>query len=256
MKKHHPAVIGILLAFAAFVKALVSLRYKVTIKGTEALKDSSPVLILPSHPALIDPIIVLSHIYRDTHAIPVISSIFYDIPILKSIFKGLGAVRVSNLDGGSRNTNVLNEITRSVLKGFIRGNSVVLYPSGQLSAQGCEKIFNKKSAQKIVSKIPEGVTVIGIRTTGLWGSMWSKAKTGKTPHFLIQMLKGLAYLLVNFIFFLPRRKVTIEIEDLTEVAKEHAHLGRKPFNLFLEEFYNVHGEEDASFISYFFFGGK
>jgi 1-acyl-sn-glycerol-3-phosphate acyltransferase len=256
MKKHHPAVIGILSAFSAFVKALVSLRYNVTIKGAEVLRNSSPVLILPNHPALVDPIIVLSHIYRDTHAIPVISSTFYDIPILKSIFKGLGAVRVSNLEGGSRNTNVLNEITRSVLKGFRRGNSVVLYPSGQLPTQGYEKIFNKKSAQKIVSKIPENVTVIGVRTTGLWGSMWSKAKTGKTPNFLIQLLKGLAYLLANFIFFLPRRKITIEIVDLTEVAKDQARLGRKPFNLFLEEFYNVHGEEDASFISHFFFAGR
>jgi 1-acyl-sn-glycerol-3-phosphate acyltransferase len=253
MKKNHPVVISILSTFAEIVKAVVSLRYNVTIKGAEALKDSSPVLILPNHPALVDPIIVLSYIYRDTQAIPVISSTFYDIPLLKSFFKGLGAVRVSDLVGGSRNTNVLNEITRSVLKGFSRGNSVVLYPSGQLPSQGYEKIFNKKSAQKIVSKIPDTVTVIGVRTTGLWGSMWSKAKTGKTPNFLIQFLKSMAYLLANFLFFLPRREVTIEIEDLTVAAKEHAHLGRKPFNLFLEEFYNVHGEEEACFISHFFF---
>jgi len=256
MKKHHPVVIGILSAFADFVKALVSLRYKVTIKGADSLKDSSPVFILPNHPALIDPVIILSHIYRDTHAIPVLSSTFYDLPLLKSFFKAIGAVRVSDLQSGSRNTNVLNEITRSVLKGFRRGNSVVLYPSGQLAAQGQEKIFNKKSAQKIISKIPDNVTVIGLKTTGLWGSMWSKAKTGKTPNFLVQMLKGIAYLLVNFIFFLPRRQVTIEIEDFTQTAKDYAHLGRKEFNIFLEEFYNVHGEEEVSFIPHFFFTKK
>lgn len=256
MKKHHPAIRTILYIFADFVKAILSLRYKVTIKGVEVLKDSSPVLILPNHPALIDPVIILSHFYRDTHGIPVISSTFYDIPFLKSIFKGLGAVRVSNLEGGSRNTNVLNDIIQSVLNGLKSGNSIVLYPSGQLPNQGYEKIINKKSAQKIVSIIPENVTVIGVRTTGLWGSMWSKAKTGKTPSFFMQTIKGLAYLLVNFIFFVPRRKVTLEIEDLTEEAKVYANLGRKPFNLFLEEFYNVHGEENARFISHFFFTGK
>lgn len=256
MKKHHPVVIGILSAFADFVKALVSLRYKVTIKGAEVLKDSSPVFILPNHPALIDPVIILSHIYRDTHAIPVLSSTFYDLPLLKSFFKAIGAVRVSDLQSGSRNTNVLNEITRSVLKGFRRGSSVVLYPSGQLAAQGYEKVFNKKSAHKIVSKIPEDVRVIGLRTKGLWGSMFSKALTGKTPNFLVQFIKGFAFLIANFVFFMPRRMVTLEVVDLTEAAKEIAQHGRKPFNQFLEEFYNAHGEEEVMFISHFFFAGK
>lgn len=253
MKNQNAFLITIFSILAATVKAILSLRYKVTIKGVETLKNSTPVFILPNHPALIDPVILLSHIYKYTNAIPVISSTFYDIPILKSIFVGLGAVRVSDLDAGSRNLNVLNDISRSVLKGFRRGKNVVLYPSGQLAGQGYEKIFNKKSAQKIVSKIPDNVTIIGVRTTGLWGSMWSKAKTGKSPNFLIQLLKGIFYIIANLIFFLPRRAVTIEIDDLTQLAKSNAQLGRKTFNLFLEDYYNFHGEEDLNLLSHFFY---
>lgn len=253
MKKHRTFLITILVNFAAFVKHLVSLRYKVTIKGVEILKNSSPALILPNHQALIDPIILMSHIYRDTKAIPVISSTYYDMPLLKSFFSRLGAVRVSDLEAGSRNINVLKDISRSVLKGLSRGNSIVLYPSGQLANQGYEKIFNKKSAQDIVSKIPRDVKVIGVRINGLWGSMWSKAKTGKTPNFFIQVLKAIFYILANLIFFLPRRTVTIEIEDLTQIAITEAQLGRQPFNSFLEDYYNLHGEEDLTFLKYFFY---
>jgi len=176
--------------------------------------------------------------------------------VLKTIFTGLGAVRVSDLSGGSRNVNVLNDITRAVLKGFRRGKKIVLYPGGQLAAQGSEKVFNKKSAHKIVSKSPDDVKVIGVRTTGLWGSMWSKARTGKTPNLLIQLLKGIFFILVNLLFFLPRRTVTIEIEDLTVMAKDKANLGRKTFNSFLEDYYNINGDETPIFLSYFFLAAK
>lgn len=104
-----------------------------------------------------------------------------------------------------------------------------------------------------MSKIPDDVTIIGVRTTGLWGSMWSKARTGKSPNFMILLLKGMFYILANFIFFLPRRTITIEIEDLTLLAKKNAQFGRKTFNQFLEDFYNLNGEEDLNLLSHLFY---
>jgi long-chain-fatty-acid--[acyl-carrier-protein] ligase len=166
----------------------------------------------------------------------------------------MGAVRVSDLETGSRNTLVLKSIIRSVYKGFRRNKNIVIYPSGQIAGQGHEKIFNKKSAYHIVRTIPEGVQIVGVRITGLWGSMFSKAETGKSPDFFVQLLKGSFYILANLLFFLPKRKVRIEFEDLTSIAKEKAIPGQTPFNLFLEDFYNLHGEEPALFlkhISYF-----
>ncbi len=237
---------------AAIVRALLSLRYTISVKGSELIKNSSPLLILPNHQALIDPFIIMSQIFRYTKAIPVVSASYYDIPIIRFVFSELGAVRVSNLEDGSRNINVLNEITRSALKGFNRGNNLLLYPSGQIAGQGYEKIFNKKSAHKIVLKIPDDVKVIGLRISGLWGSIFSKAGTGKSPNLFIQLTKGFLYVLANLIFLLPRRKVTIEIEDITLPAKTNAELGIKPFNLFLEDFYNIHGEEDLNFVRHFF----
>ncbi|MDP1623203.1 MAG: AMP-binding protein [Bacteroidales bacterium] len=235
------------------IRLLLRTRYKISIKGSEILQNNAPVLFLPNHQALIDPVILLSQIYRFSTATPVVSEKYFNVPVVKWYFKRLGAVRVSDLETGSRDTQVLKVITRSVYKGFRRNNNIVVYPSGQIAGQGYEKIFNKKSAYQIVSTIPEGVQIAGVRITGLWGSMWSKAKTGKSPNFLVQLLKGIFYVLANLLFFIPKRTVNIEFEDLTSIAKEKVILGQKPFNSFLEDFYNLHGEETALFLKHVFY---
>ena len=235
------------------IRLLLRFRYRISVKGSEILQNNSPILFLPNHQALIDPVILLSHVYRFTTAIPVISEKYYDIPIAKWYFKRMGAVRVSDLETGSRNTQVLKSIIRSVYKGFRRNKNIVIYPSGQIAAQGFEKIFNKKSAYHIVRDIPEGIQIVGVRINGLWGSMFSKAATGKSPDFFVQLLKGTFYILANLLFFLPKRSVSIEFEDLTKSAKENAIPGQTPFNSFLEDFYNLHGEEPVLFLKHIFY---
>jgi acyl carrier protein len=235
------------------VRLLLRLRYRVSIKGSEVLQNNSPVLFLPNHQALIDPVILLSQIYRFSTVTPVVSEKYYNIPVVKWYLKRLGAVRVTDLETGSRDTGVLKSITRSVYKGFRRNNNIVIYPSGQIAGQGYEKIFNKKSAYQIVRTIPGEVRVVGVRITGLWGSMWSKAKTGKSPDFFVQLIKGIFFVLANLVFFLPKRTVSIEFEDITSSAKEKVSLSQKPFNSFLEDFYNLHGEEPALFLKHIFY---
>lgn len=242
--------------FAFIVRILLSLRYKVKIKGAEILRNSNPSFILPNHQALVDPILLFSHIYRYSSATPVITSGFYDNPFLKPFLKRWGAIRVSDLESGSRNVGVLNEISRNVLEGFGKGKNIILYPAGQLAGQGLEKIINKKSAHHIVSEIPDDVKVIGVRINGLWGSMWSRAWIGKTPDFTRTLLKSVFYVLANLIFFLPRRKVTIEFVEITDDARVFANKDRKSFNDFLESFYNQNGEEPVLFLKHYFYGSK
>lgn len=238
----------------AFIfRLLLRSRYMITLKGAEIIKTNTPILFMPNHPALIDPIIFLSHIYRFSSATPVLSEKYYDIPIAKWYFMGMGAVRVSDLEKGSRDTQVLKLITRSVFKGLKRKNNILLYPSGQLAGQGYEKIFNKKSAFHIVKTIPEEVQIIGVRITGLWGSMFSKALSGKSPDFFLQLLKGIFYVVANLLFFVPKRYVSIEFEDLTAISKETVVMGQKPFNSFMEDFYNLHGEEAPLFPKHIFY---
>jgi long-chain-fatty-acid--[acyl-carrier-protein] ligase len=83
--------------------------------------------------------------------------------------------------------------------------------------------------------------------------MWSKAKTGKSPDLFVQLLKGIFYVLANLIFFVPGRTVSIEFEDITTSSKEKAACGQKEFNSYLEEFYNLHGEEPVLFLRHYFY---
>jgi long-chain-fatty-acid--[acyl-carrier-protein] ligase len=49
--------------------------------------------------------------------------------------------------------------------------------------------------------------IIGVRVDGLWGSMWSRAYTGKTPPFFKLLLKGIGYYFINLFFlFCARRR--------------------------------------------------
>lgn len=253
MKKTNSVYLFLAKVIAFKARLLVRTRYKIVVRGEELFQQEAPFFILPNHPALVDPIILLGQIYRYVPVTPVMSEKYFDIPVVKSFFRGLGAVRVSDLENGSRDTQVLKTIVRSALKGFNRKANIVLYPGGQIAGQGYEKIFNKKSAWHITCKLPEEVEVIGVRITGLWGSMWSKAKTGKSPNFFLQLLKGLFFVLANLVFFVPKRTVTIEFENLTAEAKRIAQEGQKPFNTFLEEFYNKQGEEAPLFLKHFFY---
>lgn len=238
---------------AFIIRLLLRIRYTIKVNGVEILQKNSPILFLPNHQALIDPVILLSQIYRFSTATPVISEKYFDLPLAKWYFKRMGAVRVSDLETGNRDTQVLKSITRSVFKGLRRNTNIVIYPSGQIAGQGFEKIFNKKAAYHIVSGIPENVQIVGVRITGLWGSMFSKAKTSKSPNFALQLLKGFIYSLANLFFFSPKRLVSIEFEDITTLAKEKVIPGQKAFNLFLEDFYNQQGEQQVLFLKHIFY---
>ncbi len=257
MKKHNP-IFTVVLKFIFFTgRVILALRYNVKLKGTDILKkNDNPVLFLPNHQAIVDPMLFMTQTYRHTICVPVVTSGYYDMPVAKTFFKKWGAIRVSDLEKGSRNVKVLDNITTSVTKGFELGHNIIIYPAGQLTSQGLEKIHNKQGAKKIVENLPAGVRVIGVRISGLWGSIWSKAWTGESPNFYLTLLRSIWYTLANFILFMPRRTVTIEFVDITRDALRNTKADRQVFNNFLEEFYNIYGEEKTLFFKHFFYMPK
>ncbi len=256
MKEKHPIVKAIARIIFYLGRKVLSLRYRVTLKGVKNIDPNKPVLFLPNHQAVVDPMILVSYLYPHKNVVPVITSSYYDLPVLKLFFKNWGAVRVSDLAKGSRNVNVLRDITESAINAFNHNRSIVIYPSGQLMGQGFEKILNKKGAFEIVNHLPDDVQVVGVRISGLWGSMWSKAWNGQSPVFISKLLKGLYYMIANVFIFIPRRKVSICFEDLSGQCRLKAKENKEVFNRFLEDFYNVEGEQDPLYIKHYFYGAK
>ena len=239
---------------ARFVSALLGTRYRVTIKGGDLLSSNLSSLYLPNHPAEVDPQILLAEIGKFDDPVPMISETYYNLPVIKSFMKSLGAVPVADLEAGSRDISVLDTMRNAMLSALKEGKSVVLYPAGQLCNQGYEKIFNKQGAYRLVKELDDSTRVIGVRQHGLWGSVWSRAWWGKSPDFFKVFALSIFYVLANFVFFVPKRDVEIEFVDITEEAKRNSkNMTRREFNEFLETFYNNNGEEGARFIKHFFY---
>jgi long-chain-fatty-acid--[acyl-carrier-protein] ligase len=238
------------------LRFLLSLRYKVEIKGQELLKQNGGALILPNHQALVDPQILIAYLFRYRKTVPIITEGIYNTPILHSIFKLIQAVPVSDLGAGSRDTDVMKTISKGVTNALNKNRFVLFYPAGQIAGQGYEKIFNKKGAWQIVQNIPESSRVIAVSIRGLWGSMWSRAWIGKSPNLVLTLLKALWFVIANAIFFAPRRKVSIEFIDITGEAKKMATYDKLTFNNFLESIYNAPGEEHVLFLNHYFYAPK
>ena len=210
-------------------------------------------MFLPNHQAIVDPQIMFTQIYRFSRVVPVVSEMYFNNFILRPFFKWMGAVPVSDLSVVNRDQNVLKSISAAIDAALQKGENVLLYPAGQIAGQGYEKIFNKQGAWAVVSNLPDGVQVIGVRISGLWGSMWSRAWIGKSPNVVMCFLKAFFYLVANLLIFLPKRKISIEFVDITEEAIHTAQLGKMPFNGYLESFYNQKGEEQVLFLKHYFY---
>ena len=239
-----------------FYNFVLTRRYKINLIGEEILETSGAKLILPNHQSHIDPQLMGVILSLRCDFVPVVSEKILKTPVISYFIKKFDAVSVSDLKGGNRDASVLKNIFSKVIDALKKGKSVIIYPSGQISHTPIEKIQNKQSAFVIVSSLPEDVRVIGVRISGLWGSMWSVAWKGERPDFLFAFFKAIFYFFANFIFFLPKRTVTFEFIDITEETKIKAQTDRRKFNTFMEEFYNVNGPEKASYIKHFFYFPK
>ena len=236
---------------------ILSRRYSVELKGEHVLKGGAPRLYLPNHQAEVDPIVLLSVIQMYHKAAPMISAMYYNVPVFKQLLDILGAVPVSDLDMGVRDANVMKTISDAANTAFAKGNSILLYPSGHLCTQGFEEVGNKQGAYNIVNSSPENMKVIGVRMSGFWGSSWSRAWSGVSPSFIKTLLMGIFWILSNLIFFMPKRKVVFEFFDITDEAKLKAKtLKRREFNAFLEDIYNINGEEKIRYIRHHFLAPK
>lgn len=243
-------------AMLSFFSFLLTRRYNHNVKGEELLLEPGAKLLLQNHQSHIDPQILGVYIGRRSGLVPVISEKFLRIPVLGSILRSLNAVAVSDLKHGNRDPHVLTKMFSQIMDALKNGHSVLIAPSGQIANGPIERIKNKQSAHALVSKLPDNTKVIGVRISGLWGSMWSVAWMGTRPKFVIALLKGVFYIIANLIFFLPKRDIEIEFVDITEEAKLQSQLDRKSFNNYLEGFYNVNGPEEVKYIKHFFYFPK
>ena len=200
----------------------------------------TPLLVLPNHPAMVDPMLVGVTFWK-TPLKPLSDELFFHTGIVAPrVLKTLGAVAVPDLRKhrtakGATIARGLGDIVKSTLED---GGNVIFYPSGHIQTESeHEEIGTRQLAYNICGDLPEGVRVIGVRTRGLWGSIWSRKGRKTSPSFVPTFIKSV-FLWFFWSPFVPRRRVTMHIEDLTDRVKEWSKLTRLEFNRKLEEWYN------------------
>lgn len=163
-------------------------RYDVSLTGASCIDSSLTYLIVPNHPAIVDPMIVateLHHLHLDVR--PLVDESFFACIVARRILHLLDAVRVpdfrrlsfcpspkvrpSRCDSVCRAKSLVNV----VLDTLTHGRNVLLYPSGHITEDGRESMSNRQLAYSVISQLPVNIHVLGIRTRGLYGSIWSRA---------------------------------------------------------------------------------
>ncbi len=232
-----------------FLLAVLSLRYKLHIKGLEHLEKDKAHLIMPSHVALVDPILLYCVLRKKVSLRPLATRKFYDNWVLKPFFKLCGAIPVEDFEQDQGGTEDAERLMKSLKEHLQQGDNILLYPQGALARQGYQSIIGKKSAFYACQVLPADTKILTLSFYGLWGSRSSPAWHGKSPNLFRFLIKGCFFYLINLFFLLPKREVTIEITDVSKELRKAKQLGLDIFNITLEKIYNTRGEEPISYVS-------
>ncbi|MFC1770471.1 AMP-binding protein [Candidatus Margulisiibacteriota bacterium] len=236
-----------LLIFITFF--ILKLRYKITIKGLDKIKERKSILFLANHPALIDPVLLYSVLYKEYKPRALVDEFQIErYPFLKYLALWLGLRIVSNIDRyGVERRDDIKIILSKTIKGLKQGENLLLYPAGHLKREYLEHIKAASAVEEILKEIPD-VHIVLIRQNGLWGSIFSWGSNSKNPNLITGLLSGLKHLLLNGIFFMPKRIIEYEFMEPQDFPKT---LARLEINKYLETFYNQNAWKNR-YVPYYF----
>ena len=200
----------------------------------------SSLLVLPNHPAMVDPMLVTVVFWKTPLRGLCDERFFHAGIVAPAVLRTLGAVPVPDLrkHRTAKGASIARGLGDVVKNALADGGNVIFYPSGHIQTEpDRDDIGTRQLAYNICGDLPSGVRVIGVRTRGLWGSIWSRAGRKDSPAFVPTFIKSV---LLWFFWspFVPRRRVTMHVEDLTDRVKEWSKGTRLEFNAKLNAWYN------------------
>ncbi len=223
---------------ALIVTRLLKLRYRINIRGLENIRREKGrgMLFLPNHPAMIDPVIVSSILVPEFHPHIIVDDEQIHATALKFLVRPLKLLPLPDI--GLRGKEVYAEVEKAFkdcVSLLNSGEDVLMYPAGQ-NYRSCHEDLQGNAGVQILLQYCPDVRVIMIRTSGLWGSSFSRS-SGETPVFRKCMLRNLGRLLLNLVFFCPRRTVHVTFEEAGADLPRQG--GKAEINSYLERFYNA-----------------
>jgi long-chain-fatty-acid--[acyl-carrier-protein] ligase len=238
-------------------RMFLSFRYRVRVHGREQIRDlKGPVLVLPNHPGLIDPLLVLAAIWPALKPRPTIYEGNFNNPLMRLLMKLLNAVRVPGILQASAKARLrTQQAVEAIIAGMHTGENHIIWPAGRTQHDGKERLGGARAVSDILQAVPQAAVVL-VRTRGVWGSMFSYAQTGEHPNLIGRYAAGLGWLIANLLVFAPRRRVDITLERIER--SRLPELRRDTLNPWLEAWYNENdGPEKPTYVPYHFaFGSR
>ncbi len=234
---------------AFIITRILELRYSITFAGLGAIGTRNKILFLPNHPAEIDPVILLSKLWANFAPRTIVVEDFYYSPGLRWLMKQIRAIPIPNMmtGAGSYKRLRVERALDSVVDCLERGENVLVYPAGRLMQSGSENLRAAGAVQEILERVPDA-TVVLVRTRGLIGSSFSFVVHQCRPDAWQCVVNGARHVLSNLIFFTPRRDITVDF-GIAPSGFPRAE-DKMTINRWLEGWYNSHGEEEISLVSY------
>lgn len=219
------------------LRLLLSLRYRVRVRGLREIsrRGRGGVLFLPNHPALIDPIILMSVLYPTFRPRALADRDQLAHSGLGRLFAMFGVIPMPDVKvHGAAVRDQIDAARRVCVETLQSGGNVLIYPSGHIYRTRHEDLRGNSGAEELLRAAPEARVVV-VTTHGLWGSSLSMA-SGEIPP-LGRWFRTQAWnLLINGLLFMPRREVTIDLSEPDDLPRD---ADRSQLNAWLEARYNA-----------------
>ncbi|HNX30051.1 MAG TPA: AMP-binding protein [Holophaga sp.] len=239
--------------FSQFCRAVLRLRYSIEVFGLEdvAAKGAHKVLFLPNHPALVDPVIVLSELYRRFQPRSLADKDQISPPGVNWLARKMGACPMPDVAKyGEASRPEMERVLAECVEGLKAGGNLLLYPGGHLMHGRYEDLGGASAVETLLERVPDARVVL-VRTRGLWGSSFSWA-AGQHPHLVSALRRGAGFLLANFLFFSPRRRVSLEFLEPEDLPRAK---GRVALNRYMEAYFND-GATPNTYVPHTFWEGS
>jgi 1-acyl-sn-glycerol-3-phosphate acyltransferase len=157
-----------LMRFLAWI--LINTLYRIRSSGSENIPDDGPAVLVCNHVSFVDALVIGGSIRRPVRF--VMHHRIFRIPLLNFLFRDAKAIPIAS---AKEDEELLHEAFDKIDAELEAGNIVCIFPEGAITRDGEIHQF-RGGVEKIVQRRP--VPVIPIALGGLWGSWFSRKKSG------------------------------------------------------------------------------
>lgn len=226
----------------ALIRRILSLRYRVRLEHADVLHEAVAearargrgILLLPNHPSFMDPVILCAQL-ASLELRPLADRRQIGRAWLRLPAAFMNCIPLPDLRReGPAVRGQVEEALHRCAAALARGEHILLYPSGSLSRDGRTHLGGNSGVWRLWKAVPDCPLVV-VRTQGLWGSSFSRADGA--PVLGRALLRAMGALLLNGLFFMPRRDVRISFFRLRDLPRPEE--GARALNARMEAVYQA-----------------